>query len=262
MQPRQRPLHIPTMHSQAAAMRCVAPRNDRSDVQRAQPFPMGFTIVPTVTLHPVGAKAWTASSSQDEGNRFDQRLQLSYIVDVRGSYLRYQRDALSIGQDVMLATCFGPICGVRTCLNPPKTALTEELSTSERDQSILCSACKSESRSWCSSIQTPADCQFLKRRQQVIPEPQPNSCGRSSHAIPVLRIKRMPVRALRSSTGLRPGNRVRRGLGGGRSGWMISQSSSDKIGLAIARSLSLMRKKSILSTKYNHSIILFVRRSK
>src|SRR5262249_41897692 len=59
-----------------------------------------------------------------------------------------------------------------------------------------------------------------------MPQPQPISLGRSSQGMPVLRTKRMPVRALRSSRGLRPGLRRRRGLGGARSGCTTSQRAS------------------------------------
>src|SRR5437763_16897021 len=51
--------------------------------------------------------------------------------------------------------------------------------------------------------------------------------------MPVLRTKRMPVNALRLSIGLRPGNRKRRGLGGGSRGSIRSQSSSGNRGLAM-----------------------------
>ncbi len=44
--------------------------------------------------------------------------------------------------------------------------------------------------------QTPASFQSWSRRQQVMPQPQPISAGRSSQGMPVLRTKRMPVRAL------------------------------------------------------------------
>src|SRR5262245_22628801 len=44
--------------------------------------------------------------------------------------------------------------------------------------------------------------------------------------MPVLRTNRMPPRTLRRSSGLRPGQRNRRGSSGGNSGSMASQSSS------------------------------------
>src|SRR5262245_51228456 len=66
-----------------------------------------------------------------------------------------------------------------------------------------------------------------------MPQPQPISQGRPSQGIPVLRTKRMPVRALRSSKGLRPGKRKRRGLRGGSRGSRRAHNSSETRGLAI-----------------------------
>src|SRR2546421_12845779 len=51
--------------------------------------------------------------------------------------------------------------------------------------------------------------------------------------MPVFRTKRMPVKALRSSMGLRPGKRDRRGLCGGSKGSIRSQSASVTRGLAM-----------------------------
>src|ERR1700688_95491 len=62
-----------------------------------------------------------------------------------------------------------------------------------------------------------------------MPLPHPSSWGRSSHRMPVLSTNRMPISALRLSSGFRPGKRNRRGLGGGRRGSIRSQSSSGSI---------------------------------
>ena len=51
---------------------------------------------------------------------------------------------------------------------------------------------------------TPIACQSRSRRQHVIPEPQPISCGSISHGTPLLRTKIMPVRAARSAIRGRP----------------------------------------------------------
>src|SRR5215210_7424938 len=78
---------------------------------------------------------------------------------------------------------------------------------------------------------TPASCHSLRRRQHVMPEPQPISWGSISQGMPVLRTNRIPVRAARASMrGLPP-----LGLGGssGKSGSITSHSSSVTSGLAI-----------------------------
>lgn len=238
MQPRQRPFDIPALFAQATAVCRTALGQYRRDAVCTQPLALGFGVVPTIPLDPRGAKAGATPRASYQRDSVDQSLQLCHIVDIGRRDLRGQRNALRIRYHVMLGARFGAIRRIGAGLGPPKTARTDELSTSARDQSILCSACRSESKTWCRSAHTPAVCQSRRRRQHVMPEPQPISGGKSSQAIPVLRTKRMPVKALRLSMGLRPGKRVRRGLAGGKSGCTISHNSSETSGLAIRACLS------------------------
>src|SRR5471032_2056969 len=68
-------------------------------------------------------------------------------------------------------------------------ARIEEESTMTRDQSIWSAARKRASNTSCSSSQTPAACQSRRRRQQLIPLPQPISCGSRSQRRPVCRMQ-------------------------------------------------------------------------
>ncbi len=54
-----------------------------------------------------------------------------------------------------------------------------------RDQSIWSAARKRARSTSCSSSHTPAACQSRRRRQQLIPLPQPISWGSRSHRKPV-----------------------------------------------------------------------------
>ena len=227
------------MNAQTAPVRGVAPGENRSDALLSQPLTLCFAVIATVTLDALRTKFRASeSSAQDQRDRFDQWLQLRDIVDIRGSDLRGQRNALGFGQDVMFRPRFGAIRRIGANLGPPKTARTDELSTKALDQSSLPSPWSNESMTWCNIVQTPAACQSRNLRQQVIPEPQPISRGKSDHALPVLRINKMPVNAFRSSIGWRPGNLFRRGFGGGNKGCTISHNSSETIGFAITGFLS------------------------
>ena len=240
MQPGQGSFDIPAMNSQAAPVRGVALGEKRRDAVLSQPLTLCFAVIATVALDALRTKFRASeSSAQDQRDRFDQWLQVRHVVDVRRRHLRRQRNASGFGQDVMFRPCFGAIRRIGANFDPPKTARPDELSTKALDQSSLPSPCSNESMTWCSIAQTPAACQSRNLRQQVIPEPQPISRGRSDHALPVLRINKMPVNAFRSSIGWRPGNRFRRGFGGGNNGWTISHNSSDTIGFAITGFLSL-----------------------
>jgi hypothetical protein len=117
-------------------------------------------------------------------------------------------------------------------LRPPKTARTEQLSKIALDQSISPARPSSSSSRRQTLSQIPARCQSRRRRQQVIPLPQPSSCGRYSHPQPVRRTNRIPVSACRWGTGGRPPLGL--GLSGGNSGSMRSHNSSVSSGLAIS----------------------------
>jgi hypothetical protein len=67
-----------------------------------------------------------------------------------------------------------------------------------------------------------------------MPEPQPISCGRYSHPIPVLSTKRIPVSTARSSQGGRPPRGFARA--GGSKGLIRSHSASGTSGFAMGLS--------------------------
>src|SRR5262245_1777275 len=60
---------------------------------------------------------------------------------------------------------------------------------------------------------TPARCQSRRRRQHVIPDPHPISCGSICQGMPLRRTNRMPVRHARSETRGRPPFGRRGGVG-------------------------------------------------
>ncbi|KGD11501.1 hypothetical protein DO70_2049 [Burkholderia pseudomallei] len=87
-------------------------------------------------------------------------------------------------------------------------------------------------------VPTPACGQSRSLRQQLMPEPRPISCASLSQRMPDCRTNRMPLGTAWSSSGLRPGSRVRRGFDGGRSGGIGDHDSSSRIGVAVAASIT------------------------
>jgi hypothetical protein len=82
---------------------------------------------------------------------------------------------LRIGEDVTLSACLATIRRVWTCRQAPLLAATDALSRAARLKSMaLRRPRRSRSTRW-SLDQTPACCQSRKRRQQVMPDPQPIS---------------------------------------------------------------------------------------
>jgi hypothetical protein len=96
-------------------------------------------------------------------------------------------ECLTIANQMALAAMLRPICGIWPSQQPPKTARTEQLSTTARDQSIWPSRqSQSNNKKWIKS-QIPSCCQSRNRRQQLIPEPQPSLCGSIRQGIPLRR---------------------------------------------------------------------------
>jgi hypothetical protein len=232
MKPTVRAFDNPAKHAQAAAVFGIAFRKHRSNTASPQSLAMGFGIVRSITLNTFGASPLSTFAANVR-DRIHQRDQLRYVVSVRPCQRGRQWDAIGIREYVMLRAGFAAIRGIRASLRPPKTARTDVLSTTTRDQSI-CSA----SSSLCSNTRrifshTPASCQSRSRRQHVMPDPHPISLGKYSQGMPVLRTNNIPVSTERLSFGFRPGFRRRRFFGGGNSGSSSFHNSSSKIGRAM-----------------------------
>jgi hypothetical protein len=106
---------------------------------------------------------------------------------------------VTVADQMALAAELRSVGGIRPRLCPPKTARTELPSTTARDQSIfLRRPSQSRSTKWI-NCQIPASCQSRKRRQQVMPEPHPSSCGSISQGMPLRNTNRMPTRHILSA---------------------------------------------------------------
>jgi len=241
MQPTLRTLDYPTVHAQAAAMGCSSLGQQWLAPAPPQLASMRLGVIRAVALDAIEPSPRMAAFAAHRRNGIEQRQQLRHVVAVCFRERdRHRRPPLAIDQQVVFRPWFSAVHRARSRFFPPCIARTLVESTTARDQSILSAAFSRSSSTRCRFFQTPACCQSRSRRQQVMPQPQPSSCGSDSHGRPVLRTKTTPVSTLRSSSGGRPPRRVlfrRRGNGGGSSGSMISQSSSVTNGWAIVTSL-------------------------
>lgn len=153
-------------------------------------------------------------------------------MHVGARQLQREGDAFRIGENVALRSRLAPIGRVRARRRAPLLAAIDALSRAARLKSIpfwrpsrLRSAC-------CRRFHTPTLCQSRKRRQQVIPEPQPISRGSSSHGVPERSTNRIPVSAARSDVRGRPPFGLARS--GGSNGAISAQRPSERSGLAIS----------------------------
>lgn len=245
VQPRKSTLNHPPVHPKTTSILRASLSQKGLNKLSAKLLAMRFAIVSSVSQHRSRTSNRPAYLACYRRNSLDQRQQLCNIVVVRPRQSHGQRNTVGIGHQMVFRTFFAAIRGVWACFRPPKIARTEAESTTAREKSIW-----SARRRWLSKTrwilsQTPAFCQSRRRRQQVIPEPQPISWGRSSHAIPVLRTKRMPFRTARSSRGFRPGYRNRLFFFGS-SGLIICHSSSSRICFAMSSLLALVSNSQLL----------------
>jgi hypothetical protein len=195
------------------------------DMSAPQLLAQWLRIISPVSLHLPWASPWPAALAFHWRYRFHKGESLGNIVDIGSGQQSSKRNALSVSNHMMLTARLGPIGGVGPCEVPPKTALSEALSTTARLQSMRSALCNRSRSSRCNSSHTPACCQSRSLRQHVIPLPQPISWGRSSHGIPVLRTNRIPANTFRAGILGRPPFAF--GGSGGNSGSMCSHSSSE-----------------------------------
>jgi hypothetical protein len=182
----------------------LAAADQRHDPAGADLVAVDIVVIAPVGQENIGSPAWSSAASAYRRDRVDQRDQLSDVVAVGAGHDRRERRACSVADQVVFGADLGPVDRARAGSFAPFFARMWEESTHARDQSIWAAAFSSANNRWCSWSKTPACCQSRKRRQQVIPEPNPSSWGRSSQPIPVHNTNKMPCNTNRSGNGLGP----------------------------------------------------------
>jgi hypothetical protein len=135
-EPCESAFHYPSPPAQSATVRRVAHRQQRHDVARSQTLPDRLCIITPVAQHTVGTMAWSSSLSLQGWNRINQSEGLLRVVAIGSRELDCERNAMTVADQMALATKLSPVSGIRPRLGPPKTARTEQESTTSRDQSI------------------------------------------------------------------------------------------------------------------------------
>jgi len=231
-EPGQRPLYDPPEPAQSVLLGPAAPGNPWLNASASELGPDVARVVSLVGYQRAGTLAGATTACGGPPDRRHGVNQFQHYLSVIGvgrGQLDRQRNALAIRQKVAFGARLGPVGGIRTRLRPPKRARTEAESATAREKSIWSAPPRRSRSARCSLSQTPAFCQSLRRRQQVMPLPQPISRGRYSQGIPVRRTNNTPLRHALSGTRGRPPL----GLGGwgGSNGSMAFHRSSGRIGL-------------------------------
>lgn len=198
-------LDTPALGAESRAVCGAASSDQWLHADRADEAAVFVVVVAAVTDHEVGATPGPAALAPDRWHCLEQWDELGDVVAVAASQGDSERDAGGIGDRVMLAARPAPVDRASSRLGAPFNARMWEPSTAAREKSRA-SALRSLARSvsW-SRGHTPASVHSAMRRQHVMPEPKPSSCGRCSQAIPVCRTNRMPWSTSGSGCRLPPG---------------------------------------------------------
>jgi len=210
MQPRECPLHDPAVPAKPLARFHAASCDAGRDPSFSTGSPAARVVVALVGVELGRAPARRSGATAHRQHPVEQVLEALGVVLVGRAELNGEGEPLRVYQQMVLRARFTAIRRVRAGLVAPLFAGTLEASSAARDQSMADAALSSSRKIWCSFRQTPASFQSRSRRQQVMPLPQPISWGSISQGMPLLRTKRMPVRAARSETGGRPPFGLRR----------------------------------------------------
>ena len=226
MEPGQGAFDDPARASQAAAMGTAAFRQLAGDPATLEFVAMGLRVIPAVALHEARLPQGPTRAAAQRRNAVDQWQQLGHVVPVRRREARDDRNPVRVGKNVMFRPGLTAIGRVRSSFFPPRSARSEALSTMARARSRRPRRRNSVSRTRWSRFQTPARCHRTRRRQHVLPDPQPISLGSIFHGMPLRSTNRMPVNTARSGIGVRPACWRLRGRRLGNSGAIRVHNSS------------------------------------
>ncbi len=129
-------LNHPPPSAQATPVLGISLGNPRRNPADSQASPDRFGIVTTVAYHTIRAISRPSQFSLQEWDGINKRERLLRIVTIGCSELNSQRNSVPVANQMTLTATLSPVGRIRTCPLPPKTARTEQLSTTARDQSI------------------------------------------------------------------------------------------------------------------------------
>jgi len=175
VEPSQGPLHYPTMKTKAFtrldASTCYAWYYPPS----TQVVAAFWEVISFVGVDFMRLFAGPARLASNFRKCVKNRLEEHGVMPVSSAEHDDKRDALSVHRDVSFGSAFPFVCRVRPCFRAPRGAGTVPESTENRSQSKASATLSSRRSSLWSRSHTPACCQSRRRRQQVMPLPQPIS---------------------------------------------------------------------------------------
>jgi hypothetical protein len=226
VEPGVRALDNPTMTAESLLRLYALAGNARRDTPPPQSRPVLPRFISLVGVQFGGTSARSSAGTLDRMNRVNRQLQRRRLIDIGCCQHNRERDALTVDHNMALRALFSAIRWILPGFFAPPGAGTVEASMLARLQSMRSASPSRSNKTWWRRSHTPALCQSRRRRQQVIPLPQPISWGSISQGIPLRRTKRMPAKTARSGTRGRPPFAF--GFSGGNRGLINSQSVSSR----------------------------------
>ena len=169
----------------------------------AQQVSVLVVVIAPVGDQNVGLASRSARSPAHGRDGLDQREKFGDVVAVTAGQAGRERDSAAPANQVVFRAGLAAVDRAGAGRGSPLFARMWEASTHACNQSI-CPAALSSASNLVELIEDPSSRQSRRRRQQVIPEPNPNSCGRSSQPIPVSNTNRMPCSTWRSGSSFGP----------------------------------------------------------
>lgn len=179
-------------------------------------------LIALIRMQLVGPFARSSSWTSDRLDGIEGGFEHRCLVDVGCSQQDRERDSLPVDHKMALCALFAAIRWILPGFSPPGRPPWRHPSKPGS------SRCNRLGRVDPTRLGGDGPRRQRLGRQQVIPEPHPISGGSISHGVPVIRTKRIPVKAARSATGGRPP--LGRGFRGGSKGSMTDHNSSGTIG--------------------------------
>jgi hypothetical protein len=180
-QPSDGALHHPAVPPQSLARLDSTPGDSGGDAPAPQRSPHDGVIVPPVPVQLRGPRARPPALPCYWREAVEEREERLAVVCVGRRNGLVERESLPVHQEVVLAARLAAVRRVGPREMAPLFAPMDEASTEARSQSMRPAPCNSSRRHCWSCSQTPACCQSRRRRQHVMPLPQPICWGKSSH---------------------------------------------------------------------------------
>lgn len=231
VQPSQRPFDHPSMPAQPRAAVNATTGDTWDNPTLAQVVPILARSVRLVGMQVRRSATWATTRAADGGDGIHHLRQQRRFVRVRCGMADREWRATPIHDQMPFRATLAAIRRVASRFLAPLGAGTLAASSEARSQAIWFAIPNWSSNTRCNRSQMPACCQSRKRRQQVMPLPQPISWGSSSHWMPVLSTNKIPVSAARFATRGRPPFGF--GGSGGKSGSITVHNSSGTSGFAM-----------------------------